>query len=84
MRVVDDFAGQEDPTVGEASSRLVGVVDGAVDAVTEPEFAREMHRQAPRLIGEVVRLHLVDERAVIVVGQHAGDGVLQVEAFAEN
>ena len=44
VRVVDDLAGQEDVAAGEAAARLVGVVDGAVDAVAEPELAREVDR----------------------------------------
>ena len=69
---------------GNALARLVRVVDGAVDAVAESEFAREVHRQPSRAIGEVVGLDLLDDRAVIVVGEHAGDGMLQVEALAED
>ena len=70
--------------IGKAFARLIGVVDRAVDAVAEAELAREMDREPPDAIGEVVGLDLVDELAVIALGQHAGDGMLQVEAFAEN
>ena len=45
VRVVDDFAGEEDVALGEAAPRLVGVVDRAIDAVAEPELAREMDGQ---------------------------------------
>ena len=48
VRVVDDFAGEEHRTIGKALARLVGVVDGAVDAVAEAEFAREMDASAGR------------------------------------
>ena len=44
VRVVDDFAGQEHAAIGKALARLVGVVDGAIDAVTEAELAREVDR----------------------------------------
>ena len=84
VRVVDDFAGEEDVAIGEALARLVGVVDRAVDAVAEPELAREVHGQPAGAVREVVGLDPLDDRAVIVVGQHAGDGMLQVEAFAED
>ena len=33
---------------------------------------------------EVVGLDALDELAVIALGQHAGDGLLEVEAFAED
>ena len=49
VRVVDDLAGQEDAPVGKLLARLVGVVDRAVDAVAEPELAREMDGEPPRL-----------------------------------
>ena len=48
VRVVDDFAGQEDGAVREAAPRLVGVVDGAIDAVAEAELAREMDGEPAR------------------------------------
>ena len=41
VRVVDDLAGQKDVAVGKALARLIGVVDGAIDAVAEAELARE-------------------------------------------
>ena len=67
--------------IGKALARLVGVVDGAIDAVAEAELAREMDRQPAGAVGEVVGLDALDELAVIVLGQHAGDGVLQVETL---
>ena len=45
VRVVDDFARQEHAAIGKSLARLIGVVDGAVDAVAEPELAREMDRE---------------------------------------
>ncbi len=46
VRVVDDFAGQEHLAIREARARLIRVVDRAIDAVAEPELAREMDQQA--------------------------------------
>jgi hypothetical protein len=43
---VDDFAGQEDLAIREARARLIRVVDRAIDAIAEPELAREMDEQA--------------------------------------
>ena len=48
VRVVDDFAGQEDVPLGKPPARLVGVVDGAVDAVAEAELAGEEDWSAGR------------------------------------
>ena len=61
VRVVDDFAGEEHAAVGKALARLVGVVDGAVDAVAEAELAGEVDGQAARPEREVVGLDLLDE-----------------------
>ena len=71
--------------IGKPLARLVGVVDGAIDAVAEAEFAREVDGQPARRdsvkSSALIRSTSV---AVIVLGQHAGDGMLQVEAFAED
>ena len=83
VRVVDDFAGQEDAAVGKPLTRLVRVVDGAIDAVAESELAREMNGEAARLMLEVVRLDLLDELAVIVLVQLGRDRVFQVEPFSK-
>jgi hypothetical protein len=48
VRVVDDFAGQENLTIGKAMAGLIRVVDRPVDAITEAELAREMHHQTAR------------------------------------
>ena len=82
--VVDDFAGQVDRPVGKPLARLIGIVDGAIDAVAESELAREMEGQTAGAIGVVVGLDALDEVAVIALGQDAGDGSLEVEAFAED
>ena len=55
VRVVDDFAGEEDAAIGKTLARLVGVVDRAIDAVAEPEFAREVHGEPPGAMREVRR-----------------------------
>ena len=43
--VVDDLAGQEHPLVDEPLPGLVGVVDRAIDAVTEAELPRQVDGQ---------------------------------------
>ena len=84
VRVVDDFAGQMDGAIRKPLARLVRIVDRAVDAVAEAELTGEMDRQPPGAKREVVRLDAIDDYAVVVLGQHAGDGILQVETFAED
>ena len=84
VRVVDDFAGQIHAAIGEALPRLVGVVDGAIDAVAEAEFAREMDGQPPGSNVKSLALICSTSCAVVVLGEHAGDGILHVETFAED
>ena len=84
VRVVDDFAREEHLAVRKSLARLVRVIDRAVHAVAEPELSSEVHRQPSGLVGEILRLHALDEGAVIVLGQHAGDGLLHVETFTED
>ena len=43
---------------GKRCARLVRVVDGAIDAVAEAEFAGEVDREAPGAVREVVGLDL--------------------------
>ena len=84
LRVVDDLTGQEDPTVGESSARLIGVVDGAVDAVAETELGSKTDHQTAFLPSELRALDLVDELAVIILGECARYLVLEIEAFSED
>ena len=84
VRVVNDFAGQEHCALGEALAGLIGVVDGAIDAVAEAELARQVQRQPAGAEHEIMAFDLFDERAVIIVGEHAGHGMLQIEALAKN
>ena len=84
VRVVDDLAGQEDVAAGEPRDGLVGVVDGAVDAVAEAELARQVDGEAALLVAVVAGAHLVDERAVVRGGQLTRDGLFHVEALAED
>jgi hypothetical protein len=43
-----------------------------------------MHGQPPGAVDELLGFDALDDRAVIVLGQHAGDGILQVETFPED
>jgi len=43
-----------------------------------------VHGEAPGTIHEAVGLEALDDLAVVILGQHPGDGALEVEAFFEN
>jgi hypothetical protein len=73
---VDDFAGQEDASVGKALARLVGVINRSIDPIAEAELTGEMDRQPTRPMGVIVGFDLFDDRAVVAVRKHAGHGVL--------
>ena len=81
MRVVDDLAGQKDTAVGKTLAGLIGIVDGAVDAIAEPELAREMDRETAGPISKIVYLNLLNEIAVVVLIQLCCDRIFQVEAL---
>jgi hypothetical protein len=83
VRVVDDFAGEIDRAIGETAPRLIGVVDGSVDAVAKAELPREMDRQPAGVVAVVVVLDLLDEDAVIAVSKDPGNFVLEIEALAK-
>ena len=84
VRVVDDFAGQEDVSSGEAPPRLVGVVDRAVHAIAKAELASEVDDQPAAGVLEIARADTIDERAVVRRRELTRDGFLHVEALAEN
>ena len=46
--VVDDLARQEHAAIGKLAARLVGVVDGAIDAVAKAEFPGELEVEPAR------------------------------------
>ncbi len=84
MGVVDDLAGEKDVAPGEPRDRLVGIVDGAVDAVAETELAGQVNGEATLLVAVVARAHFVDQSAVVRGGQLTRDGLFHVEALAED
>ena len=84
VRVVDDFAGQKHLAIRNALASLVGVVDGSIHAVTEAELTRQVYGQPSGAEGEVLRFDPFDDGAVVVLGEPAGDGLLEVESLAED
>ena len=67
-----------------SAARLIRVIDRAVHSVTEPELAREVNRDAASGVLVVVAANAIDDGAVVGRRQLPGDGVLHVEAFAED
>src|SRR5206468_5800418 len=51
--VVDDLAGQQHAPIRKPLARLIGVVDRAIDAVTEAELARKVQREPSGSIREL-------------------------------
>ena len=65
VRVVDDFAGEKDPAVGEALARFVGVFDRAIHAVAEAELPCELQPELTDGGFEPQRLQAIDDVAAI-------------------
>ena len=84
VRVVDDLAGEEDVAIGKPPARLVGVVDGAIDAVAEAELAGEVDGEPAGVVAVIAGADVVDDAAVVGRRQLARDGLLHVEALAED
>jgi hypothetical protein len=84
LRVVDDLARQVDLAARKAAPCLVGVVDGAVDAIAEAEFAREVDDEPRELVAEPGGLDGRDQVAPIVGRQLGCDLVAEVQALAED
>jgi hypothetical protein len=84
VRVVNDFASEEHRAIGKPLPRLVGIVNGAVDAVAEAELAGEVHREPAGREAIVALLDRRHERAVVALGERPGDFVLEIEPFSED
>src|SRR6185312_13656321 len=82
-RVVDDLADEIDAPIGKLATRLVGVLDRALHAVAEAEFASQPDRDVADLEREVARLEQVDDPPVVVGGELALDLGLEPESLAE-
>ncbi len=82
--IVNNLVGEIHALVRKPLAGLVRVVDGAVDAVAEPEFPGEVDCQSAALSGEITRPHLVDDAAVVRRGELCLDGPFQVETLAED
>src|SRR6185312_13631390 len=83
VRVVDDLAREVDLLVRELLARLIGVLDCALDSVTEAELARQSNRHAARAEGEVALLEQIDQTPVVRRRELLLHVSLEAEAFAE-
>ena len=81
--VVDDFAGQEDAAIGKLPPGLVGVVDGAIDAVTKAEFLGELEVEPARAGLVAEGLEAFDDGALIGTRQNRSDLGFQAETLLE-
>src|SRR5918993_5935066 len=70
-------------TVEKLGSSLVGILDGAIHPVTEAELAGQSEGQPPHTEAVIVRAECLDDAAVIISGEAAGDLVLETETLAE-
>ncbi len=84
VRVVDDLAGEEDVALREPAPGLIGVVDGTVDAVAEAELAGQVQGEPAGDMAIVRCPHGIDEAAVIGSRELSSNGLLHVEALAED
>ena len=66
VRIMDNFASEEYPPVGELSAGLVRVFDGAFDAVAKAEFLREFDRHVTRRKHVVTGAQHINEVAGVV------------------
>jgi hypothetical protein len=82
--VVDDLTREKYSSVRKPLPSLIGVVDGAVHAIAKPEFLGEVDHQSIPCPPKSGRLDLIDELAVVVLGERSGHDVLEVQTFAED
>src|SRR5688572_8821576 len=83
VRIVDNLARQKYPPIGELPARLIRVIDGAIDAVTEAEFFRELDVERPgaRLIAH--SLKALDDGTLVSARQNRPDLGFQAETLLE-
>jgi hypothetical protein len=66
VRVVDNLADEEDPTLGKLLARLVRVFDGAFHPVAEPELTGEPDRDIANGEREITLAKDVDHPSRVV------------------
>src|SRR6185437_1923253 len=83
VRIVDDFAYQEDLLRGELGARFVGVLNGAVHTVAEPKFVGELEGEIAGHERMPAPANQVHNPTVVISGESAFDDALEPEAAAE-
>ncbi len=81
--VVDDLAGQKHPAIGKLAARLVGVIDGAIDAVAKAEFLGELEVEPARAGLVAEGLQAFDDGALVGTRQNGSDLGFQAETLLE-
>ena len=83
VRIVNDLTDEIDAAIGKLAARLVGVFHRALDAVAEPEFARQTDRDVAHREGVILRLHAVHQASAVVRGEFVLDLGLEAETLSE-
>src|SRR5215510_9706504 len=66
---MNDIAREENAMIRELRHRLIRVLHGALDSVTETELPGEEKRQAAGVETIVVRAHQIDDPALVILVQ---------------
>ena len=83
VRVVDDLADQENAAVWKSGHRFIGVFDGPLDAVAEPEFLGQSKCEVAYFEPETIGSHPVDDLAAVVFLEFGTDLRAQSKALLE-
>ena len=78
MWIVNDFTRKIDRPVGELFSSLIGIINSAVDAVTETKFFSKMDRGTSISINEIIATYGFDEFAVVITGEFVCHYMLEI------
>ncbi len=81
--VMNDFAGEKHAAIGKLAARLVGVIDGAIDAVTKAELFRELEVETAGRRFVAQGFEAFDDGALIGTRQNRPDLGFQAETLLE-
>src|SRR5215510_5751633 len=80
---MNDIARKENAMIRELRHRLIRVLQGALDSVTETELPGEEERQAAAVETIVVRAHQIDDPAMVIFIQPLKNILAQYESPLE-
>jgi hypothetical protein len=83
VRVVDDLASEDEVPIGKFLSSLVGVLDGALDAIAEAELLREADSDVVNDERVVVLAQRVHDQSVVVGRKIVADVGFEAETLPE-